>query len=107
MMNCQSEACARSSSRAACASTGRAAGAAQRAVRRGQEIGTLEPPVPEQLRIEWRHDDAFPSPVGLLLRQALEEMNEVGGMPHYPLVRRRRLVRTFAAQVHVRAADAP
>src|SRR5256885_6185227 len=82
-------------------------GAAQRAVRRGQEIGTLEPPVPEQLRIEWRHDDAFPSPVGLLLRQALEEMNEVGGMPHRPLVRRRRLVRTFAAQVHVRAGDAP
>src|SRR2546426_2360729 len=53
-------------------------GAAQRAVRRGQEIGTLEPPVAEQLRIEWRHDDAFPSPVGLLLRQALEEMNEIG-----------------------------
>src|SRR5438093_7082534 len=34
-------------------------------------------------------------------------MNEVGGMPHYPLVRRRRLVRTFAAQVDVRAADTP
>src|SRR2546427_2823549 len=28
-------------------------------------------------------------------------------MPHRPLVRRRRLVRTFAAQVHVRAGDAP
>src|SRR2546422_8665452 len=34
-------------------------------------------------------------------------MDEVGGMPHRPLVRDGRLVRALAAQVHVRAADAP
>src|SRR5207245_5109501 len=40
--------------------------AAQRAIRRSQEVRPFEPPMPEQLRIEWRHDDAVPSPVSLL-----------------------------------------
>src|SRR5260370_19096255 len=80
-------------------------GAAQRAVRRGQEVRPLEPPVPEQLGIERRHDNAVR--VGLLLREAVEQMNEVGGMLLRPLMGHRRLVRALPAQVDVRTAHAP
>src|SRR5207253_5131212 len=79
-------------------------GVAQCALRRGQEVRPLEPPVTEQLGIERRPDN--PAPVGLL-REGLEQMNEMGGMPPRPLVRHRRLVGAFPAQVYVRAADAP
>src|SRR3989449_11428106 len=79
---------------------------AQLAVRRGQEVRPLEPPVPEQLGVERRHDDAV-SVSRLLPAEALEQMHEVGGVPPRPLVRDRRLVRAFPAQVYVRAADAP
>src|SRR6266853_132668 len=118
MMNCQSEDCASSSSRAACASTGRAAAVASAAGAASQkasskrhsrsqvqEVRPLEPPVPEQLGIERRHDNAVR--VGLLLREAVEQMNEVGGMLLRPLMGHRRLVRALPAQVDVRTAHAP
>src|SRR2546426_1939149 len=83
---------------------------AQLAVRRREEVRPLEPPVPEQLGIERRHDDGVsppPTVCTLFHRDALEQLREVRGVTPRPLERGRRLVGALRAQVHVSAADAP
>src|SRR5207245_11469515 len=71
-------------------------------------VRPLEPPVPEQLGIERRHDNGVSLAVCTLFhRDALEQLREVRGVPPCPLERGRRLVGALRAQVHVSAADAP
>src|SRR3989454_1181796 len=83
---------------------------AQLAVRSGEEVRPLEPPVPEQLGIERRHDDGVSPPLAvctLLHRDAFEQLREVRGVTPRPLERGRRLVGALRAEVHVGTADAP
>src|SRR6266568_2590566 len=58
MMNCQSDACASSIERVAWASTARAI-RREPAIDIGEKVDAFEPPVPEQLRVEWGGHDAL------------------------------------------------
>src|SRR2546430_14656358 len=80
--------------------------AAQRAISRGEEVRSLEPPVSEQLGVERRYDatGAVPS---LLLRDALEQVGEMRCVICRAIERCARLVRTLRAQVDVGSAHAP
>src|SRR2546430_7509861 len=80
--------------------------AAQRAIGRGQEVRSLEPPVSEQLGVEGRDDDSRAVP-SLLLRDAVEQVGEVRRVTRHAVERRARLVWALRAQVNVGAAHAP
>ena len=60
---------------------------AQRAVDVAKEVGALEPPVPEQLGVERRHDHAVPA-LALGLRDPAQQPGEMIGVTARAVERR-------------------
>ena len=76
---------------------------AQLAIHPGQEVHSLEPPVPKQLRIERRHDD----PGAMLCGDAGEQLRKMARMLSDPAVCGARLVGPLRPEIDVGSGDPP
>src|SRR4051794_7465570 len=71
-----------------------------------QELGPFEPPVTEELSIEWCDDHSFP--VGALtLRNAFQQMTEVIGVSPRTIACHLGVIRLFVSQIHAGTSYPP
>jgi len=78
--------------------------AGERTVRRRDEVGPLEPPMPEELGIERRDDDVVPGGV-VFRRDGREEIREVLGVLARAVGRGVRPVGMLRAEIPTRRAE--
>ena len=78
----------------------------QRAVDVLQEVGPLEPPVPEQLSVERGHDHAVP-PLRLATGDRAEQSGEVVRVSARVVERQPGIVRLLGAEIHAGTAHSP